>query len=115
MRSEWTKGHLLHQSYWTKKYVSKVNESVAVKHTRGKPITKEEKQLCLNVFQSYLDDGRDYSHAVCKTALRTKFPQIAIAKMVKEKTSTGTVKDNNRKFRSSQTMFEKLSESQIKR
>ena len=108
-RSEWTKGHLLNN-----KNVS-VKGSFFTKHTRGKPITKEEKTLCLNYYQSRLDKGRDHGHAVSKTAKIFGFSHRAISRIVKEKNKTGTVKDNNRKYRKSKTAFEKLSEEQVDR
>ena len=89
--------------------------SFFTKHTRGKPITKEEKTLCLNYYQSRLDKGRDHGHAVSKTAKILGFSHRAISRIVKEKKKTGTVKDNNRKYRKSKTAFEKLSEEQVDR
>ena len=115
MRAEWAKGHLSNQSYWNKKVVKNMNESYFVKHTRGKPITKEEKQMCLNIYQKYVDEGRDHGHAVSKTAVMSGISKRAIEKIVKERSASGTVVDNNRKFRNTKTAFEKLSEEQTKR
>ena len=114
MRADWVKGKLLHQRSWQKKKVSRpINQSVFEIHSRGKSITKEEKQICLNIYQHFLDKGRDQNSAILKAAKVSGISRRSMDKIVKEKEGSGLVTDNKAKFRTTKTMFEKLNEEQV--
>ena len=86
-----------------------------VKHPRGKPISKDKKEVCLNIFQYYIDKGREKLHAMKKASKIGGISLNSMKKIVNEKLATGSVRDNNRKFRNKKNMFEKLSEQQKNR
>ena len=108
-KTEWFKEKALQK----KRKVVSTQQSMFQKHKKGAPISKEEKQICLNIYQSFLDKGLDNDKAVKKTVKCTGISRRSMDKIVKEKTTTGTLMDNHSKYHNTKTAFEKLSEEQI--
>ena len=93
MGSEWAKK--AKNRFWEKKKVFQLKDSLFSKHSRGKPITKEEKKILCNVFQSFYDEnGHNKDRAIKKTSKVCGFSVRAIAQIVKERAVSGTVIGN---------------------
>ena len=70
------------------------NASVAVgPHTKGSPITGKEKKLILNLYQSYVDDGKSEKESREETARRLGFSPQSVIKIIKEMIAEGNVQD----------------------
>ena len=93
MGSEWAKK--AKNRFWEKKKMFLLKDSLFSKHSRGKAISKEEKLILCNVFQSFYDDnGHNRERAIVKTSKVCGFPKKTIAKIVKERAVSGTVIGN---------------------
>ena len=93
MGSEWAKK--AKNRFWEKKKVFQLKDSLFSKHSRGKPISKEEKKILCNVFQSFYDEnGHNKDRAIKKTSKVCGFSVRAIAQIVKERAVSGTVIGN---------------------
>ena len=108
-KKEWFKEKILQK----KKKVVCTQQSMFQKHKTGQSFSKEEKQIYLNIYQSFLDKGIDNDKAVKKTVKCTGISRRSLDKIVKEKTTTGTLTDNHSKYHNTSTVFEKLSEEQV--
>ena len=92
-RNNWIKTKLDYQKSWKKKQ-DKPQESVFEKHQKGKPFSKEMKQLVLNVYQSLVDDGIAVNNAITKAARMSGVSRRSMARFIKEKIGTGTLRGN---------------------
>ena len=118
LRSEWITEKRLHEKSWQKKKLLNVSQDMKllyVKHARGQAFSKEQKQTFCNVFYHCLIDGYNQFEAFTKSAEMTGIARRSMERIVKEKLACETLIDNNCKFPNTQTIFEKLSEEQIKR
>ena len=63
-------------------------------HPQGSPIQAKEKRCILNLYQSFLDDGKLIKEAKYETAKRLGFSEESITNTVKEMLANGYVQDN---------------------
>ena len=78
-----------------KKKLFQLKDSLFSNYSRGKPISKEEKKILCNVFQSFYDEnGHNKDRAIKKTSKVCGFSVRAIAQIVKERAVSGTVIGN---------------------
>jgi hypothetical protein len=88
-----------------------VNVSVGA-HPQGSPIEAKEKRCILNLYQSFLDDGKVIKEAKYETAKRLGFGEESVAHTVKEIIANGYVEDN-KNMRKTPNAYEKLAEEEI--
>ena len=81
-------------------------------HPTGSPITKKEKRCILNLYQSYVNDGKSIVDARTETARRLGFGVQSVKDSIKEMISEGNVQDNTIN-RLNPNAYEKLEEEEI--
>ena len=81
-------------------------------HPKGSPITAKEKRCILNLYQSYINEGKSNWKAKTETARRLDFGIQSIKNVIKEKLCEGVV-HNNIKNLVCPNAYEKLAEEEI--
>ena len=81
-------------------------------HKKGSPITAKEKKCILNLYQSFVNDGKSNKDARDETARRLQFGEKTVAFAIKEKLSLGEVHDNESTLMRCNA-YEKLSDEEV--
>ena len=81
-------------------------------HEKGSPITAKEKKCILNLYQSFVDEGKSNKDARDETARRLQFGIKSVTFAIKEKLSIGEVHDNKTSLMRCNA-YEKLSDEEI--
>ena len=92
--------------------VQNYQESVSLgPHQKGSPIVAKEKRCILNLYQSFLDDGKLPKEARDETAKRLQFGVNSVQQVIKEMLNERNVEDN-KNIRMSSNAYEKLDEEE---
>lgn len=81
-------------------------------HPKGSPIVAKEKRCILNLYQSFLDDGKSSIIARQETAKRLQFGIGSVELIIKEMLHERNVEDNKQNVRPFSNAHEKLDEDE---
>ena len=81
-------------------------------HSKGSPLLSQEKKCIVNLYQSYVNEGKPEKEAREETARRLQFGQHSVENAIKEMLSEGNV-HNNKPVRIIPNAFEKLAQEEI--
>ena len=81
-------------------------------HPKGSPVIAKEKRCILNLYQSYVDEGKSEKDAKDETARRLGFGFDTVKNAIKEMLAMGDVTDN-KASRVTPNAYEKLDEEEI--